>query len=321
MCVVHRTLACMPVPSFDKFVEPLLRYLASHTSPVAASDAHDAVADTLGLSEDERAERMPNGLQLRYRYRNHWAHDRLKRAGYSSSPSRGLWLLTAAGRDVALRTSRLTDADIERLVRVDWTAVRGQRELGRRGERENASAAIGVEPLARAALTPVDQIQSALAEIQETVANELLENIAHCSPAFFEHLVLDLLLALGYGADANALKRTGRSGDEGIDGIIWLDKLGLEKVYVQAKRWKGAVGSPEVQTFLGALHLQGASKGVLLTTGRVTSDAIKLAERGTVRLALVDGTRLAALMIEHGVAVAHTDVRIPAINNDYFDGE
>ncbi len=139
------------------------------------------------------------------------------------------------------------------------------------------------------------------------------------SPAFFEALVLDLLHAMGYGANREALQRVGGSGDGGIDGIISLDRLGLEKVYVQAKRWANKVGSPEIQTFMGALQLQHASKGVFMTTSAFTRDAIETAARARGTIVLVDGHRLAGLMIDHSVGVTPRPINIPRVDQDYFE--
>jgi restriction system protein len=149
----------------------------------------------------------------------------------------------------------------------------------------------------------------------------LLELLGRGSPTFFEQVVLDLLHEMGYGESPAALRRVGRSGDGGIDGVIALDRLGLERVYVQAKRWANSVGSPQVQGFLGALRLQGAEKGVLITTGTFTREAEEAAARTNGKLVLVDGKRLAQLMIEHGVGIASRQVSIPKVDSDYFPEE
>jgi restriction system protein len=173
-------------------------------------------------------------------------------------------------------------------------------------------------PIAQSTASPSDLIESALRQIHESVSRDLLELIGHASPAFFEQLVLDLLHAMGYGTSREDLQRVGGSGDGGIDGIISLDKLGLEKVFVQAKRWQNPVGSPQIQTFMGALQLQGASKGVLLTTSTFTKDAKDAAARARGSIVLVDGQRLAALMLAHGVGVTPKRLEIPKIGRDHF---
>jgi restriction system protein len=170
--------------------------------------------------------------------------------------------------------------------------------------------------------TPDERIEGALHEIHGAVAQELLERITQAPPAFFEALVLDLLHALGYGASEEDLERVGRSGDGGIDGIISLDKLGFERVYVQAKRWQGSVGRPEVQAFYGALAGRRARKGVFLTTSSFTREAREFASQVAESIVLIDGPRLTSLMIEYGVGVTHYRVlRLPKVDGDYFEAE
>jgi restriction system protein len=170
----------------------------------------------------------------------------------------------------------------------------------------------------RATISPDDRLEQALAELREGVATDLLELLSQVSPAYFETIVLDLLHKLGYGTSRADLLRVGRSGDGGIDGVISLDRLGLEKVYVQAKRWQSSVGRPEVQAFYGALAGQRANRGVFITTSTFTQQAVDFA--GSVeRIVLVDGSKLAELMIEYEVGVASRAMRIPKIDSDYFE--
>jgi restriction system protein len=171
-----------------------------------------------------------------------------------------------------------------------------------------------------AAASPDDRLGEAVAEMRRSVAGELLETLGAVSPSFFEVIVLDVLHRMGYGASRDDLQRVGGSGDGGIDGIISLDKLGLEKVYVQAKRWQPPVGRPEVQAFYGALAGQHANKGVFITTSRYTPDAVAFA-KSVQGIVLVDGVRLAELMIDHEVGVSSRTVRVPKIDSDYFDEE
>jgi restriction system protein len=183
---------------------------------------------------------------------------------------------------------------------------------------QNAISA-AISPLPSVA-SPDDRLGQAVSELRTTVATELEETLAHVSPAFFETVVLDVLHRMGYGTSRSDLQRVGGSGDGGIDGIISLDKLGLEKVYVQAKRWQQTVGRPEVQAFYGALAGQRAAKGVFLTTSAFTAQAVEFA-RSVERIVLVDGRRLADLMIEYEVGVTARTVKIPKLDRDYFDEE
>jgi restriction system protein len=168
------------------------------------------------------------------------------------------------------------------------------------------------------ATSPDDRLEQALTELNDSVAEEILEAIGNSSPEFFEALVLDVLHAMGYGTSRRDLQRVGGSGDGGIDGIISLDRLGLEKVYVQAKRWQNSVGRPDVQGFYGALAGQRANKGVFITTSTFTSPAVEFA-RSVERIVLVDGKRLAQLLIEFGVGVSHRVVKVAKVDSDYFE--
>jgi len=173
---------------------------------------------------------------------------------------------------------------------------------------------------AAAVASPEDRLGQALSELRQTAEAELMELLSRASPAFFETIVLDLLHRMGYGASRADLLRVGGAGDGGIDGIISLDRLGLEKVYVQAKRWQGSVGRPELQAFYGALAGQKARKGVFITTSAYTPQALEFA-RSVEGMVLIDGARLASLMVDHDVGVTARSVRIPKIDSDYFDEE
>jgi restriction system protein len=162
-------------------------------------------------------------------------------------------------------------------------------------------------------------IETALDQIRASVAADLLERVRQVTPARFESLVLDLLHALGYGESRSDLQRVGGSGDGGIDGVISLDKLGLQKVYVQAKRWASGVGSPEIQTFMGVLQLQGADRGVIITSGEFSKAARDAAGRAKGTIVLVDGKMLTRLMVEHEVGVTHKALRVPKVDADFFE--
>ncbi|MCL2779816.1 MAG: restriction endonuclease [Polyangiaceae bacterium] len=167
--------------------------------------------------------------------------------------------------------------------------------------------------------SPEERIDDAIEELNASLSQDLLTTIADASPVFFERLVLDLLLAMGYGASRTDLQQVGGSGDTGIDGIIALDRLGLEKVYVQAKRWKANIGRPEIQGFYGALAGRRARKGVFITTSDFTREAKEYAQSVSDSIVLVDGTTLAALMIERGVGVSHKVLKIARLDGDYFE--
>ncbi len=302
----------MAVPTYDRFIEPILRYLAAHPEGAFARDVHDAAAVALGLSDADRAELVPSGVQTVYKNRAGWAHDRLKRSGLSTSLRRGFWKLTDAGRDFAVSNPPpLREELVERL------ATENSDVRLRPSDQPEAPRPTVVAP-AQVTASPDDRLEAALSELRQTVAAELLEMLAQVSPQYFETVVLDLLHRMGYGTSREDLQRVGGVGDGGIDGVISLDRLGLEKVYVQAKRWQSSVGRPEVQGFYGALAGQRANKGVFITTSTFTQQAIEFA-RSVERVVLVDGEKLASLMMEHEVGVSLRPVKVPKLDSDYFE--
>lgn len=302
----------MAVPTYDKFIEPILRFLAQHPDGAFARDAHEVAASSLGLSDDDRSEILPSGLQPVYKNRAGWAHDRLKRAGYSSSPKRGFWQLTPDGiAFAASNSSPLPDEIIENIAR-SYIDVR----LRPVAETKFDDSLKAIDHSATE--SPDDRLESAVAELRSSVAAELLQILGSISPTYFETIVLDLLHRMGYGANRNDLQRVGGSGDGGIDGIISLDRLGLEKVYVQAKRWQSNIGSPELQAFYGALAGQHARKGVFITTSSFTPQAVAFA-KSVEGIVLIDGPRLAELMIDHETGVTLRPVKVPKLDSDYFD--
>lgn len=305
----------MAVPTYDKFIEPILRYLALRPDGANARDVHEAAADALGLDEVDRQQLIASG-QPTYKNRAGWAHDRLKRAGLSSSARRGYWKLTEAGvRYAQDHGTPLSPSALENLA-IGFMGVR----LGQPADsipldtKGDDSAISAPSPT----VSPDDRLEQALKELRDSTAEDLLENLMQVTPSRFEVIVLDVLHRLGYGASRSDLQRVGGSGDAGIDGVISLDKLGLEKVYVQAKRWQGTVGRPELQAFYGALAGQKAKRGVFITTSGFSGQAVDFAS-SVEGVVLVDGTRLVHLMIDNEVGVTSRILRVPMVDSDYFD--
>lgn len=300
----------MTVPTYDRFIEPVLRFLAQNPEGARAREVHEAAADALALTDEDRQQTVPTGQPL-YNNRAGWAHDRLKRAGLSSSPKRGLWKITADGlRFLAEHPHPFSDEEVRELAR-GFIDVRLRPEPG--GESTDAAPTDGGDELQ----SPDDRLQTALGQIRASVATELLELLGEVTPKYFETVVLDVLHKLGYGTRRSDLQRVGGSGDGGIDGIISLDRLGLEMVYVQAKRWQGVVGRPDVQGFYGALAGQRANKGVFITTSSFTAQAVEFA-RSIERIVLIDGQMLAELMMDYEVGVTAQRISIPKVDSDYF---
>jgi restriction system protein len=308
----------MTIPTFDQFIEPILRFLVAHPTGALVREIQEAAAIALGLTDSQRQELLPSGKQAVYKNRAGWAYQYLKQAGLAASPRRGFWQLTDTGLDfVAQHPNPLTAQELTQIV----STVRGS---GDRPPAEDCeiSSGPGDHGLPASTESPDDRLEAAIAEIRYSVADELLTSLSQVSPEFFEVIVLDLLHQMGYGAKRSDLERVGGSGDGGIDGVISLDKLGLEKVYVQAKRWKqqNSVGRPEIQGFYGALAAKRANRGVFITTSLYTKQAIEFAQT-VERIVLIDGKRLAQLMIDHEVGVSARIARIPKLDSDYFDQE
>lgn len=304
----------MPVPTYDQFIEPILRFLAQRPDGAPARLAHDAAASALGLTEADRAEMLTSGAQQVYKNRAGWAHDRLKRAGLSSSPKRGLWKLTDEGLAFNRSHPASLPPELTKKLAMDFIGLK----LKASGLSHDMSAPQSTVATTTAVASPDDQLEAAVAELRKAATSELLELLAAVSPSFFERVVLDLLHEMGYGANRSDLQQVGGPGDAGIDGVISLDRLGLEKVYVQAKRWQENISRPHLQAFYGALAGQKAKKGVFITTSLFSAQARDYA-KSVDGIVLMDGPRLAGLMIDYGIGVSARVVKIPKIDSDYFD--
>jgi restriction system protein len=300
------------IPTYQEFMRPLLEVLAGANGPVRARDAYERVSDRAGLGEAERRELLPSGKQPVYKNRIGWASTYLRFAGLVAAPQRGAWEITPAGR--ALLDAHPGPIDLEVLRAIPAFRDHFEGSASGAAARATAPAQFG---------DPEEMLERAHRLIEDAVAGELLDRVLAMHPTDFEDLVIDLLGAMGYGTGPQARVRLGRSGDAGVEGVISLDKLGLEKVYVQAKRWgrDRSVGRAEVQAFFGALAGQRATKGLFLTTAHFTREAVEYAASVSGSLMLVPGDRLVRLMIEHrvGVTVAQT-YAVPKVDGDYFEG-
>lgn len=295
------------LPTYDQFIEPILRVLQQYPEGLRATEVHDAAADYLQLTQEQRSELLSSG-QAVYKNRCGWAHDRLKRAGLSFSPRRGLWQLTNEGAVYASKhSSAIAEAEIQRIASSNLDAPIASK-----------SSKMAATDEIHANASPDDQLEQALQALRQATAGELLEMLLAVTPSRFEVIVLDVLHGLGYGISRQDLQRVGGSGDAGIDGVISLDKLGLEKVYVQAKRWQGTVGRPELQAFYGALAGQKAKRGVFITTSSFTAQALDFA-KSVEGIVLIDGERLVNLMMDTEVGVTSRTLKVPSLDSDYFE--
>jgi restriction system protein len=299
------------LPPQSAFFHAILRYLADRPDGERRAAIHEAMPDLLNLTESQRTERLANMPHPRYRWRSGWGLSMLKAAGHVDNPSRGIWCITEQGKNLLATNRDRFDEAISRQIIRDSKVFQSRSDSA---DVSDDSATATVE------LTPDERIDAAVHELCTAVASELLDQILRMPPAFFESLVLDLPHALGYGASQDDLQRVGGSADGGIDGIISLDRLGFEKIYVQAKRWQGSVGRPEIQAFYGALAARRAKRGVFITTSTFTREARDFEGHVAEAVVLIDGARLTNLMIEHGVGVTHyRTLHLPRVDMDYFE--
>lgn len=300
----------MSVPDFQSLMLPVLNYAASQPEH-PLRDAVAYLADQYSLTEEERKIRLPSGVQPIFYNRVGWARTYLKQAGLLETGEKRNYLrITDRGRKVLNSKPE----------RIDMRFLEQFPEYIEFRERTHNEEDVVKEP-APLALTPEESMAAAYFKMREDLAKELLDNIIRSSPAFFENLVIELLVAMGYGGSGtNAARRVGRTGDEGIDGIIDEDKLGLDSIYIQAKRWKdNPVRSGDIQAFIGALTVKHAQKGILMTTSRFTDDARNFVANIGMKVVLIDGKRLAELMIDHNVGVAiSSNYEIKKVDSDYF---
>ena len=304
----------MAVPDFQSLMLPLLR-LAGDGMDHTFKDAVEAIAIEFSLTPEERNELLPSSSRTTLFYnRLAWAKTHMTMAGLLQAPRSGVFCITQRGRELL----------VSQLARIDMKTLQQfpEYERARRGDVQ-ASVEPAMPAVAFNELTPEESIERAHLSLRKDLARELLESIMQCSPAFFELLIIKLMIKMGYGGSREeAGKAVGRSGDGGIDGIINEDRLGLDAIYLQAKRWEGVIGRPEIMKFVGALAGQRATKGVFITTSWFTQDAKDYALSSQYKVVLIGGERLADLMIEHdlGVSVAAT-YQLKRIDSDFFSEE
>lgn len=306
----------MPIPDFQTFMLPVLA-VAGDGAEHSLVATRDVLASQFQLTPEERGEMLPSGRQRRFDNRVAWAKVYLEQAGLISSPRRAHFTITEAGR--ALLAEAPTRIDIPLLDR--YEKFREFRAAAKKTTGDSTSQVPNVD--AHAAATPEEQIEQAYQSIRSELASEVLARVKASTPQFFESLVVELLLKMGYGRNrAEAGRAIGASGDEGIDGIISEDRLGLDTIYIQAKRWEGTVGRPEIQKFVGALHGKRARKGVFLTTGVFSSEAKNYVSHIDPRVVLIDGRELAEYMVDLNLGVTPKTVfEVKRIDSDYFGEE
>ena len=295
----------MPIPDFQSVMLPLLKYCndgKDHTN----IEALDALAKDFNLSEDERKQLLPSGQQRVFDNRVAWARAHMKMAGLLENARRGIFHITTRGKEVL--SQNLTGLNLHFL--------RQYPEYQEAREKPKDSLPLKEEEIQ----TPEEQIEQAYELLRENLSSELLFQLKTASPAFFEKVVVDVLVKMGYGGSLkDAGKAIGRSGDEGIDGIINEYRLGLDSIYIQAKKWDGTISRPEIQKFAGALQGKRARKGVFITTSDFSAGAKEFVSNIESKIILIDGKQLTNLMIEYGVGVSNEAVyELKKLDSDFF---
>jgi restriction system protein len=304
----------MPIPDFQNLMLPMLQ-LAADGDEHRLSDAIETLAQQFQLSEAERAELLPSGIQPRIDNKAGWARTHLGKALLLESPRRGWFRITGRGREVlASPPERITVAFLMRYP--EYVAFRTK-------SRVVQPNGVSVPPGEEEGASPEETLEASYQTLRGTLAQDLLEQVRRVSPRFFERLVVDLLVAMGYGGSRrDAGQAIGRSGDGGVDGIINEDRLELDVVYIQAKRWEKAVSRPEVQAFAGSLEGFRARKGVMITTSNFTQQAREYVGRIEKKIVLIDGDQLAQYLIDYDIGVAEVSrYVVKKLDLDYFEEE
>lgn len=300
----------MAVPDFQSFFKPLLEFCSDGLEH-SISEAREKLKINMFLSEEDLAELVPSGTQTKFDNRIAWAKSYLIQAKVLDATRRSHFVITNRGRDLLavghIRIDNRVLSQFSEFV-LFHTPTQDNNNI-------NVIPALSIEPE-----TPEEQLQKSYQSIRNELAVELLNRIKTNSPKFFESLIVDFMIAMGYGGSKiDAGKAVGQSGDEGIDGIIKEDRLGLDIIYLQAKRWEGTVGRPEIQRFVGALHGKRAKKGVCITTGRFSEDAISYVGTIEPKVILIDGRTLVNHMIDLNLGTTVvTNYEIKKIDQDYF---
>jgi restriction system protein len=299
----------MTIPDYQSLMLPILN-LAADKQEHSLQEATKVLAEQFNLTEAELAEMLPSARKTRFYDRVGWAATYLRKAGLLNATGRGRFQISSRGLDVLKQAPR--QINVEFLSQFDeFIEFRTRRD--KEDEEEITPREIDVQ-------TPEEAIEAAYQSLRQTLAEEILQTVKSCSPSFFERLVIDVLVKMGYGGTRKeAGKAIGKSGDGGIDGIINEDRLGLDVIYIQAKKWENSVGRPEIQKFAGALQGQRARKGIFITTSFFTNEAKEFASKIDSKITLIDGETLSQLMIDYNVGInSIVNYELKRIDSDYF---
>lgn len=309
----------LSIPDYQTLMLPLLKRAA--LGEMRVLEAEKQLGDEFGLTPEERAQLLPSGKQRVLHNRAHWAKFYLMKAGLVRFPKRGTFVATDEGRALLAHNPSKIDLDLLKQYPSFEEFYKGDHG----GSEPSATAATPAVQSDLPSATPEEQIEKAFITLQSALRTDLLERLSKNTPGFFEEMIIDLLVKMGYGGSRpDAAAQLGRTGDGGVDGVINEDRLGLDRIYVQAKRYAegNVVGRPAVQSFVGSLMGLGATKGVFVTTSKFSGEAVEYARHLRERVILIDGRRLADLMIEHGVGVRlDRAIEFKKLDEDYFDEE
>lgn len=304
----------MAVPGYQEFMLPILK-LAASGKELRMVDVAEPLSAQFNLSDEDREAMLPSGTQTVLYNRLTWAFVYLTKAGLLERPSRGRFAVTPRGVEALKQNpARIDNAFLEKYD--EFKAFKTKRRATTAANPETTPL-----PAINPSITPEEQLEAAYEELRDTLVDDLMKRVRDGTPKFFEHLVVRLLVAMGYGGGSlDRAEVTGKSGDDGIDGVIRQDRLGLDMVYIQAKKWEYTVGPGEIDKFVGSLMRKKANKGVFITSGSFTDGAVRASREAAVKVRLIDGDELAQLMIDFnvGVTAAETYV-IKKVDTDFFD--
>ena len=304
------------IPDYQTLMLPLLKLVADKQEH-KYRDLIENLATEFQVTEDERKELLASGNQAIFDNRVGWAKTYLKKSGLLDSPKRATFVITELGLQTLKKNPNRIDAKYLK----QFPAFL-EFQKASRNDNDTEEEIVSVETNQQ---TPEENLDKAYQRIRKSLASELLNKVVELSPTFFERLVVELLVKMGYGGSIkDAGRAIGKSGDEGIDGTIKEDKLGLDIIYIQAKRWKpgNVVGRPELHKFVGALAGQGAKKGIFITTSNFTKEASEYTPKNETKIVLIDGEQLAQLMIDYNLGCTSQQIyELKKIDSDYFDGE
>jgi restriction system protein len=307
----------MPIPDFQSIMLPLLKILADG-KVYKYREIIEALVREFLVTEAERKEMLPSGQQEIFSNRVGWAKTYLKKAGLIESPQRATFVISEKGKEILSQNPARIDAKFLR----QFPEFQEFNRVNKQNETITLESNLSTSDQEQ---NPEELLENSYQEIRQALAIDLLFILRKLSPDAFEKLVVELLVKMGYGGSIrDAGKAVGKSGDQGIDGIIKEDRLGLDIIYIQAKRWadNNAVGRPEIQKFVGALAGQGAKKGIFITTSYFTQEALEYAPRNEIKIVLIDGEELSQLMIDYNLGVSTQKIyEIKRIDHDYFGDE